>query len=293
MPIRRSGWLGWVTDVRSALASVATELAAVSDTPRLDAELLLAHALGVERSALLLDPANFAVPASFAALVERRRVHEPVAYIVGAQEFWSLKFAVGPGVLIPRADSETVIEVACGAFVDRLAPLRILDLGAGPGTLLLAALTEYENAVGLGVDASDTALGFARANAEALGLATRAKFELGHWAEGLTGRFDLILCNPPYIGSAEALMPDVALYEPASALRAGTDGMDDYRLIIPALDRLLAPGGAAVIEIGWQQADAVQALAAACGWACALHRDLGGRDRALALRRADAFNGNQ
>lgn len=298
MPIRPSGWRGWVTDVRSALAAATSELASVSDTPRLDAELLLAHALDIERNALLLDPDRYAVPASFAGLIERRLAHEPLAYIMGAREFWSLRLTVGPGVLIPRGDSETLIEAACELFADRLSPLHILDLGTGPGTLLLAALAEYQNAVGLGVDASDTALGYARANAEALGFADRAKFALGDWTEGLTGPFDLILCNPPYIGTAEPLMPDVALYEPASALRAGVDGLDDYRVIIPALDPLLAPGGAAVLEIGWQQAEAVQALASASGFASTVRRDLGGRDRALVLQvgglqRTDAFTGNQ
>jgi release factor glutamine methyltransferase len=282
-----------MTDVAAALRAAAARLAATSDTPRLDAELLMAHALGVSRSAVLLDPKRFAVPDSFAALVERRMAHEPVAYITGTAEFWSLTFAVGPGVLIPRGDSETLIAATLAHFPDRAAPLQILDLGTGPGTLLLAALSEYPNAQGLGVDASDTALSYARANADALGLSARARFVHGDWAAGIDGRFDLILCNPPYIAVDETLMPDVADHEPAGALFAGVDGLDDYRRIIPELPRLLAPGGAAVVEIGWTQAAAVTALAAAAGLTAQLNRDLGGRDRALLLTRPVGHGCNQ
>lgn len=271
--------------VGPALSSAAQKLGGVSDTPRLDAELLMAHALGVERGALLLDPTRFAVPDGFAALVERRLAHEPVAYIVGHRDFWTIGLKVGPGALIPRPDSETLIEAAVAHF-GAAGPRRVLDLGTGPGTLLLAGLAEWPKATGLGIDASEAALAYARANAEALGLADRSGFQPGNWAVGVDGTFDLILCNPPYIADDEALMPDVVQYEPGGALFSGPDGLDDYRHIIPDLPRLLAPGGVAILEIGATQHMLVRQLAEAVGFAVACTRDLGGRDRALTLTRA-------
>lgn len=274
-----------MSDVAAALRDAARRLADVSDTPRLDAELLMAHALGIERQALLLDPARYAVPAAFAARVERRMAHEPIAYIVGHRDFWTIRLAVGPGALIPRPDSETLIEAAVRHFGDR-GPGHILDLGTGPGTLLLAALAEWPDARGLGIDASDAALDYARGNAAALGMAVRAAFRTGDWAAGVTGPFDLILCNPPYIAETEMLMADVADHEPTSALFAGADGLDDYRRILPDLPRILAPGGAAILEIGHTQRISVSELARAAGFAVACKQDLGGRDRALLLTRA-------
>ncbi|MDZ3832427.1 MAG: peptide chain release factor N(5)-glutamine methyltransferase [Sphingopyxis sp.] len=269
-------------DVKQALRAAAANLAAVSDTPRLDAELLMAHALETERDRLLLDPARFAVPAAFDALVARRMAHEPVAYIVGYRDFWTIRLGVRPGVLIPRPDSETLIEAAVSHFAGR-APRRILDLGTGPGTLLLAALAEWPAAAGTGIDESADALVLAAENAQALGLAARARFQPGDWAAGIAGPFDLILCNPPYIADDEALMPDVARHEPATALFAGADGLDDYRRILPDLPRLLAPQGAAILEIGATQRDAVSDIAAAAGFSVVCRRDLGDRDRALLL----------
>lgn len=276
----------------ASLRDTATQLTAVSATPRLDAELLMAHALGVGRNDLLLDPARYAAPDTFPALVERRLNHEPVAYIVGYRDFWTVRIAVGPGVLIPRADSETLLEVAVEHFATR-PPLTILDLGTGPGTLLLAALAEWPGARGVGVDSSEAALSYARANAAALGLAARAELRLGDWAAGIDGRFDLILCNPPYIGDAEVLMPEVATHEPPSALLAGADGLDDYRRIMPELPRLLAPDGAVLVEIGWTQAAVLTALAEGDGLTASVHRDLAGRDRALLLQLAADVNAAQ
>ena len=273
-----------MTDVAAALRDAAQRLAAVSDTPRLDAELLMAHALGVERQALLLDPARVLVPARFAELVTLRLRHEPIAYIVGYRDFWTIRLGVGPGVLIPRPDSETLIETAA-AYFGTAGPKRILDLGTGPGTLLFAALSEWPDASGLGVDASDAALEYAKTNARALGMEERTRLVLGDWASGIDGPFDLILCNPPYIAESETLMPDVADHEPPGALFAGADGLDDYRRIIPDLPRLLAPGGAAILEIGATQHMLVRQLAEAAGFAVACTRDLGGRDRALTLTR--------
>ena len=274
-----------MTDVQAALRDAAQRLASVSDTPRLDAELLMAHALDVERQALLLDPTRFAVPEGFAALIERRLASEPVAYIVGYRDFWTIRLTVGPGMLIPRPDSETLIEAAIDHF-EAVAPRRILDLGTGPGTLLLAALSQWPDAHGLGIDESEKAIAYAEDNAHDLDMELRASFRLGDWAKGLNGQFDLILCNPPYIGDTEKLMPDVADHEPPGALFAGPDGLDDYRRIIPDLPRLLAPDGVAILEIGATQHISVRKLAEAAGFKVACHQDLGGRDRALLLTRA-------
>ncbi|MDB5709844.1 MAG: protein-(glutamine-N5) methyltransferase, release factor-specific [Sphingomonas bacterium] len=265
--------------VRRAIAEAASRFA-FSETWRLDAELLMAHALGITREALLLCHLDDPVPAAFAALVERRAAQEPIAYITGTRAFWTIDIAVGPGALIPRADSETLIEAAVEHFRDR-APARILDLGTGPGTLLLAALDQWPEASGLGVDASDIALALARDNATRLDMASRATFVAGDWAAGLTGRFDLILANPPYIGTEESLLDEVRAYEPAAALFAGPDGLDDYRIIAPQLPALLAPGGAAILEIGSTQTNAVTALLVAEGLAVTPRNDLGGRPRAL------------
>ncbi|HVJ01612.1 MAG TPA: peptide chain release factor N(5)-glutamine methyltransferase, partial [Sphingomonas sp.] len=205
---------------RAALVEAARTLTPVSDTPRLDAELLMAHALGTTRDQLLLRHLDAAVPDTFDALVRRRLAHEPVAYITGTRAFWTIELQVGPGALVPRPDSETLIEAAIEYFGDR-SPGRILDLGTGPGTLLLAALDQWPEAQGLGIDASEQALGYARANAERLDMAGRAEFRLGDWAAGIDARFDLILANPPYIGTAEPLPAEVREHEPASALFAG------------------------------------------------------------------------
>jgi release factor glutamine methyltransferase len=268
--------------IRAALADAAQRLAVVSDTARLDSELLMAHALGVSRQDLLLRHLDDVAPDTFEPLLQRRLTHEPIAYITGSRAFWTIELQVGPGALIPRPDSETMIEAAIEHFDER-APATILDLGTGPGTLLLAALDQWPGARGLGVDASEQALGYARANAERLGMANRAEFRIGDWTHGLEGSFDLILANPPYIGTHEQLPAEVREHEPASALFAGIDGLDDYRRILPALPDLLAPGGAAVLEIGWTQARAVSALALQHGLLSAVHSDLGGRPRVILL----------
>jgi release factor glutamine methyltransferase len=266
--------------VRQALAEAATVFADFSDTPRLDAELLMAHALGITREALLLGHLDDPTPESFAPLVARRRTHEPIAYIIGTRAFWTIDLAVGPGALVPRADSETLIEAAIDHFAGR-PPTTILDLGTGPGTLLLAALDQWPDATGLGIDTSDLALEMARANATRLGLASRAVFAIGDWATGTTERFDLVLANPPYIGIGESLPPEVRDHEPANALFAGADGLDAYRAIAPHLPRLIASGGAAILEIGATQADAVSGLLIAQGLAVMRRNDLGGRPRVV------------
>ena len=264
--------------MRTALATAAARFA-FSATPRLDAELLMAHALGIDRHALLLD-LDRAVPPGFAALVDRRAQHEPIAYITGTRGFWTIDLAVGPGALVPRADSETLIEAAIERFAG-VPPATILDLGTGPGTLILALLAEWPGAQGMGIDRSAAALGYATANAAATGVGRRARFVRGDWAAAIGARFDLVVANPPYVEAAADLPREVRAHEPAGALFAGADGLDDYRRLAPALSGLIAPGGAAILEIGATQAAAVTAVLEGEGFAVACRADLGGRPRVL------------
>lgn len=270
--------------VREALAGAAARLAEVSDTARLDAELLMAHALGVEREAMLLSGQDLPASAGFDTLVDRRLAHEPVAYITGRRAFWSIDLTVGRGALVPRPDSETLIEAAIDRFGER-GPATILDLGTGPGTLLLASLSQWPNAYGLGIDSSERALEFAELNAIDLELEERVRFRVGDWARGLDGQFDLILCNPPYIAQGADLPREVASWEPDGALYAGADGLDAYRLLAPEVPRLLAPNGVACFEIGADQAAAARALFEAQGLQVSVRKDLAGRDRCLVLWR--------
>jgi release factor glutamine methyltransferase len=284
--MKRRGWRRRMNDVAAALRLATAQLGAVSETPRLDAELLMAHALGVSREAMLLSHMGDAAPDAFAELLPRRLRHEPVAYIIGSRDFWTITLAVSPAVLIPRPDSETLIEAAVAHF-GKTGPKRILDLGTGSGALLLAALNEWPEASGVGVDASEAALAVAGNNAARLGLGARAEFLPGDWGQGLDERFDLILCNPPYVESTAALAPEVLDYEPASALFAGEDGLDDYRQLMAQLERLMAPAAIAVLEIGATQAPQVSALALNAGLSSVCFQDLGGRNRCLVLNRLD------
>jgi release factor glutamine methyltransferase len=273
-----------VTAIPRALSRATEELGKSSDTPRLDAELLMAAALGIGRDRLILDNPRGEAPAAFFDHVERRRVGEPLAYITGQRAFWTIDLEVGPGALVPRPDSETLIAAAVEHFAGTRGPERILDLGTGPGTLLLAALDEWPGATGLGVDASDAALAYARRNASRLGIGDRAEFRLGDWAEGIDERFDLVLCNPPYVAAGAETGPGVANYEPAEALFAGPEGLDDYRRLAPEIGRLLAPGGLAAIEIGFDQAESAAALFVQQGLSSLVALDLGNRPRALLIR---------
>ncbi len=295
-----------MTTVAEALREAAARLAATSDTSRLDAELLMAEALGVSRSDMLLRHMQDEAPAAFDGLIERRAAHEPVAYILGRKEFYGLELKVTPDVLIPRADSETLIEAAREALAGQ-APSKILDLGTGSGALLLAALTVWPHAEGLGLDQSMEALFVAIRNAQRhantpIAFVGGGPAELPSqrtdrgfarfiqrdwrkrgWRDHL-GRFDLILCNPPYVEEAADLGRDVRDWEPSGALFAGPDGLDDYRLLIPQLSKLLNDGGVAIFEIGATQAQQVANIAADAGFAAELRRDLAARPRALILR---------
>ena len=248
----------------------------------LDAELLLAHALGLDRERLLLD-LPLEAPDAFEPLLARREAGEPVAYIVGQRAFWTIELEVTPDVLIPRPDSETLIDAAVEHFRGTEGPGRILDLGTGSGALLLAALDQWPGATGIGVDRSEAALAIARRNANRLGMAGRAELRTGNWSDGIDQRFDLILCNPPYVAAAAALGPGVAEYEPHEALFAGEDGLDALRALGPQLPRLLEPGGLAAVEIGFDQAASAAALLARDGLSARLARDLAGHPRALLL----------
>ena len=270
-----------------AIRAAAERLAAVSDTARLDAELLMAERLRTTRSEMLVRRMRDPAPDDYELLVARRELGEPVAYITGHQEFWGLDFAVTSDVLIPRADSETVVRAALAARPDAR---RVLDLGTGSGALLLVVLSELSQAEGIGIDASAAALRVAASNAERPGLARRARmlhldWTQPGWSAGL-GRFDLIVANPPNVEDSAELEPDVRDHEPHLALFAGPEGLEAYRAIIPQLPDLLEDDGVAVLEIGPTQAAAVTAIAAAAGLAATLHRDLAGRPRALELKKA-------
>ena len=269
--------------IAKALAQAARQLTPTSDTARLDAELLMAEALHIERDRLLLSPPDRAVPKRFWTMVERRQAGEPIAYITGRRAFWNIELHVGPGVLIPRPDSEVLIASAIEHFDGTDGPKRILDLGTGPGTLLLAALDLWPSATGLGVDSSRRALSYAQANARRLEIEGRAEFEPGDWDEGVSGKFDLILCNPPYVATSAELGPGVAEFEPPEALFAGPEGLDDLRRLAPAFPRLLGKRGLAAVEIGAGQAASAAQLLAIKGLAARIADDLGNRPRAVLL----------
>jgi len=260
------------------------------DSPELDARILVGHAIGLDHAALAAAPQRSLTDAearATIALVMRRLEREPIARIVGAKEFWGLALSITPATLVPRPESETVVEAAL-ASVDargsRAAPYRIADLGTGSGALLLALLSELPQAAGVGTDISVDALITARDNAARLHYRARSAFVAGHFGCALAGEFDLIVSNPPYIASGDigALAADVRDYDPRAALDGGPDGLAAYRCIAGDARRLLAPGGYLVVELGQGQADAVAALLAQAGLKIVIIRnDLAGIPRAL------------
>jgi release factor glutamine methyltransferase len=272
------------------LASAARALAAagIEDAPR-EARRLAELALRAGPAAAFARKAGPLAPdeeAAFARLVAARAARVPFARLAGAREFWSLSFRLNRATLVPRPESETLIEAALARVGNRSSRLRVLDLGTGSGCLLLAFLSERTRAVGLGVDAAPAALACARINAIRLGLGPRARWRRGDWAEGLEGPFDVVFANPPYVADGEwrTLAPEVRAHDPKRALAAGRDGLAAYRRIIPTLPRLLARAGFACLEIGPGQARAVGRLAARAGLRVAeIRRDLAGRERCVVL----------
>ncbi len=270
--------------------------AAGIDNARLEARLLLARASGLTIEQLVArgtDEVPAAVVETARALTARRVRREPMAYILGEREFWGLPFKVSPAVLVPRPDSETLIDAVISLMPDRSRAWRILDLGLGSGCLLLTLLREYPKAHGLGLEASAEALSIAQENAQALGVADRARLIAGDWrrtdwVEALLeagGPFDLVVSNPPYIASAavEKLMPEVASFEPRLALDGGTDGFDAYHTLIAAGPRLVTPGGFMAVEVGEGQAPEIARLFGAFGLRPhAPWKDLAGTDRIVA-----------
>ena len=266
--------------------------AAGVDTPVLDARLIVQHALGISWDTLYLkDDQSLAgeEKAQLETELSRRAAHEPVSRIVGRRHFWTLDLAVSPDTLDPRPDTESLIETVIQAIPDRTQPLRFLDLGTGTGAILLALLAEYPNATGLGIDRSEGALEVARTNADSHDLSLRVAFSAGDWAEGVEGPFDVIVSNPPYIesGHLPGLPPEVRDHDPPLALDGGSDGLDAYRAIIPAVPALLGPGGLAIFEIGEGQGDGVTRIAREQGLApVGTRKDLGGIERALSFKTA-------
>jgi len=268
------------------------------DTARLDARVLMTHALGVDAGWLIGhrdDVLEDAGAAAFEALVARRQAREPLAYITGEREFWSLAFKVSPATLIPRPDTETLVDAVLARVDPQADGLRVLDLGTGSGCLLLAILSECPGAEGIGVDVSEAAMEVAAENARRLGFDGRATFRCGSWFEPLPAdmRFDVIVANPPYITTDEmaGLQPEIADFEPWSALEAGADGLDAYREILSGVTARLRPGGLFAGEIGETQGPAAAALAQAEGLLdVAVVDDMAGRARCI-LGRAEASGG--
>jgi len=269
-----------MVDSREFVAEAARRLATAGiDNPRLDARLLFEHA----QKASLAD-AGGRGNAAFASLVARRIAREPLAYITGRKEFWSLDFEVGPGVLVPRPETETIVEQAIELLPDRSAPLQVLDLGTGTACLLVAFLKEFPNARGLGIDESEQACRYAAANVARHGLGGRAEIRSGNWGEGASGSWDVILSNPPYIKSGDiaGLAPEVQ-FEPRQALDGGPDGLDAIRQVAKVLQRLL--GGIGLVEIGAGQEVAASRIMVEAGLPVGgTARDLAGIPRVIVAR---------
>jgi release factor glutamine methyltransferase len=282
-------------DLAEALREIGSRLAPAGIAePRREARLLLAAATGLSQAQLVAEPKrplDQAAAGRLAELARRRESREPLSRILGRREFWSLSFALGPETLDPRPDSETLIEAALAWLRPRRGraegpTLKILDLGTGTGCLLLALLSELPRAEGLGIDAQPGAVAVARANAETLGLGARARFRTGDWGRGIGQRFDIILCNPPYVPAAEIdrLEPEVARFDPWLALSGGSDGLDSYRALALQLPDLLAEEGGAFIELGFGQVAAATRLFEAGGLqAVDCRSDLAGIPRCLIL----------
>lgn len=267
--------------VAQALAEITAQLKhAGIEEPRREARLLLSFALGTNAAGLLardeVDPAIYASP------LARRVMREPLAYITGHKEFWGLDFLTSPATLIPRPDTETLIEAVLDSGQK---PNTVLDLGTGTGCLLLSCLHEFKNAYGVGIDLNPEAAQLAYCNAQKLGLERRCSFLAGNWADALSAKFDLILSNPPYIERSDipTLMPEVSTYEPKTALDGGASGLVAYESIISTLALILAKNGQAVFEIGIGQMGAVEKIARSYGFSTSSRKDISGVERAVIL----------
>lgn len=247
-----------------------------------DARILLAHTLGVEASRLTLvlqDKITAVQQSTFEHLVERRTSREPISQIIGTRAFYGRSFQVTSDVLDPRPDTETLIDLALQAPFSH-----ILDLGTGSGCILLTLLAENNNATGLGVDFSPSALGVAKRNAANLSVEQRVEFAQSDWFSQVSGRFDLIVANPPYIDESEwqELQPEVRDWEPKLALTPGPDGLSAYRLIAEKAAEFLTPQGRLLLEIGWQQGVTVSEILTGSGWRdVCVHQDLNQKDRVV------------
>jgi release factor glutamine methyltransferase len=282
--------------VSAALVTLWTNVkrrleAAGVDTPVFDARLLVEAGAGVSRLDIVTDPRrvlNDEQVAAVDALTRRREAREPMAHIIGRRHFWTIELAVTQDVLIPRPETELLVESAIH-ILPADQPASVLDLGVGSGAILFAILKERPNAIGVGVDISGDALAIARLNAVALGMSDRVDLRVSDWTADVEGEFDLVVSNPPYIPSndIDALQPEVAHFEPRLALDGGVDGLNAYRAIIAALPRLLKPGGAFALEVGIGQAEDVRALAEAAGLSTGpAKRDLAGIPRVVNGSRA-------
>jgi release factor glutamine methyltransferase len=281
-----------VATIGAAVADAAARLAARgNDSPRRDARRLVALAAGMDDAVILGYPERTLdddAARRLACFVARRLKGEPVSRLAGRREFWSHDFALSPETLDPRPDSETLVEAALERVADRRARLSILDLGTGTGCLLLSLLAELPCAWGIGVDIAPGAAATARRNAAEMGLESRAFFVVGEWATSLVGGFDLVAANPPYVASGEiaGLAPEVALFEPRTALDGGADGLDAYRALAPQLAERLVPGGFACVEVGAGQANFATAIFDRVGLDVIGRRcDIEGRERCLVLGR--------
>jgi len=274
-----------------ALRQVTHSLAAAGIGDN-DARFLVLDVLGLDGTDLLLggtEPVGAAGAEALTRAVARRRAGEPVARIVGAWEFWGLPFALAPDTLVPRADTETLVEAALARLPEGRSPATVLDLGTGSGCILVALLNERPRAFGIGLDRSEAALVQARTNARANGVGDRAAFVRADWSAGLAGAFDLIVSNPPYIPAAiiATLAPEVRCHDPMAALDGGADGLDAYRRILAEVAAgpvRLAAGGTLLFEVGHDQAERVLALGRAQGLAPAgITHDLAGHARVVAF----------
>jgi len=283
--------------VEAARRALATQFKAGGiDSPELDARLLIGAVLNLDHTGLAVQAARRVTEdeaSTISSFTQRRIAHEPVARILGHKEFWGLDLRLSDATLVPRPDTETIVAAALemiSADTAATKPLRIADIGTGSGAILLALLSELPAATGIGTDISDAALKTARLNAQQLGLADRVSFIRCDYASALTGPFDLMVSNPPYIRSADIAMldRDVRDYDPRLALDGGADGLDAYRVIAPQAASLLAPQGMLVLEVGQGQSVDVSDLMRQAGLTLSHppRADFGGIHRAVMGRKA-------